>query len=127
MTQDKIAALLQGISDQRTQIAARLDGIDPPLADAVAAIRTGLVGKVQSAVSRGGTLDVALGATSVAWTPGTPLTLRGYAAMTQSQVKALTLAQTQELLAKLAPLLMDVAVTTKRAGKLAVRAYDDPT
>lgn len=86
--------------------------------------RVSLDQRVRTAVTKGGTLDSALG-TATAWTPGTALTLRGFAAMTQAQVKALTLAQTQELLAKLAPLLVDVAATGKRTGKLAVQLFDE--
>ena len=89
------------------------------------ATRVSLDVKVRAAVQAGGTLDVDLGSADTAWTPGTALTLRGWKAISQAQMKALTLAQTQELLSKLAPLLVDVAVTGKRTGKLAVQLYDD--
>ena len=87
--------------------------------------RTSLDNKVRSAVAKDGTLDVDLGTADVAWTPGAALTLRSYRAMTQTQIRALTLVQTQELLGKLAPILVDIATTAKRSGKLAVQVYDD--
>lgn len=88
--------------------------------------RTSLDTKVRAAVGKGGTLDTDLG-TAVAWTPGTALTLRGWKAMTAAQMKALTLAQTQELLTKLAPLIVDMAVSTKQVGKMTLGIYDDAT
>lgn len=47
--------------------------------------------------------------------------------MTAAQMKALTLAQTQELLTKLAPLIVDMAVSTKQVGKMTLGIYDDTT
>ena len=96
-------------------------------ARAAESTRVSLDDRVRAAVASGGTLDVDLGSAGTPWTPGTALTLRGMKAMSQAQMKALTLAQTQELLGKLAPLLVDVAVATKRAGKLGVQLYDDAT
>lgn len=95
-------------------------------ATATEANRVTLDAKVRAAVQTGGTLASDIGATgAVAWTPGTPLTLRGYQAMTLAQTRALTLPQTQELLSKLAPILVDVATTTRRAAKFAVQIFDD--
>ena len=94
-------------------------------AKAEEATRISLDQRVRDAVAKGGTLDTALGSADTAWVPGTALTLRNYKAMTTAQMKALNLAQTQELLAKLAPLLVDIAVATKRSGKLSVSLYDE--
>ena len=87
--------------------------------------RTSLDQRVRDAVAKGGTLDTDIGSTNTAWVPGTALTLRNYKAMTLAQIKALNLAQTQELLSKLAPLLVDIAVATKRSGKLSLKLYDE--
>lgn len=86
--------------------------------------RLSLDTKVRTAVARDGTLDQALGTADTPWTPGAALTLRGWKAMTLAQIKALNLGQTQELLSKLAPLMVDLAVTLKRDGKLTVQLYD---
>jgi hypothetical protein len=96
------------------------------ITDASETTRVGLDTKVRAAVAKDGTLDTDLG-TAVAWTPGTPLTLRGWKAMSAAQMKALTLVQTQELLTKLAPLIVDMAVSTKRVGKMTLGIYDDAT
>ena len=47
--------------------------------------------------------------------------------MSAAQMKALTLVQTQELLTKLAPLIVDMSVSTKRVGKMTLGIYDDAT
>lgn len=87
--------------------------------------RLSLDDKVRQAVAQGGTLDAALGSADVAWAPGNPLTLRGWKAMSLAQMRALTLAQTQELLAKLAPALVDIAKALMQDGKLTVQLHDD--
>ena len=93
-------------------------------AAAQSATKLSLDSKVRAAVQQGGTLDADLGSADTAWTPGSALTLRNLKAMSQSQIKALTLAQTQELIGKLAPLLVDLAVTGRQVGKLTVQVYD---
>lgn len=91
--------------------------------------RVSLDSKVRAAVKVGGTLDVDLGTTDTKWTPGTPLTLRGLKALTKADLQTATYgslpAPLAELLAKLAPLLVDMAVAERRVGKLTVQVYND--
>ena len=133
----------QGATDFATGAPIQPGGVAPrpytaaenAAADAAAAqaalgtTRVSLDSKVRTAVKVGGTLDVDLGTTDTKWTPGTPLTLRGLKALTKADLQTATYgslpAPLAELLAKLAPLLVDMAVAERRVGKLTVQVYDD--
>ena len=92
---------------------------------AVATTKTGVTGKLANEVGKGGALQTNIGSnTDPAWTPGTPLTLHGFKAMTDAQLAALNTAQVAELLNRLAPILLNIAVAARRAGIVALDAYD---
>ncbi|QLQ16159.1 MAG: hypothetical protein HZY73_11405 [Micropruina sp.] len=126
-TRDLIPA---GTPCPRPFSAAEVAASDAAAAQAaLGTTRVSLDSKVRTAVAAGGTLDVDLGTTDTKWTPGTPLTLRGLKALTKADLQTATYgslpAPLAELLAKLAPLLVDMAVAERRVGKLTVQVYDD--
>ena len=61
---------------------------------------------------------------ATAWTPGEALTFRNFGAMTKANVQALTLAQTQELLWRLGPLVRELGMVTIAVGRVIGEKFD---